>query len=160
MHVSKAMRVPVGPTATNITRLDEVERITELTSLRIPESLKFRDQQFVHSSICPFGNPPRTILWAMRYHRLGELPRKHHIAFRKPDGGLYAEQLYSTEGFSGPMSTLYHINLPTEVTSWEDAGSVKPVFIEEGPLHPRHLKTMRAPAQGDAVTGRKCLMGN
>lgn len=96
----------------------------------------------------------------MRYHALGELPRKHHIAFRKPDGGLYAEQLFSTEGFSGPMSTMYHINLPTQVSSWEDAGSVKPTYLDDEPLRHRHLKTKRMAPKGCAVTGRACLMGN
>lgn len=96
----------------------------------------------------------------MRYHCLGELPRKHHIAFRKPDGGLYAEQLFSTAGFSGPMSTLYHINLPTEVSGWEDHGSIRPTYLEDDALRHRHLKTMRMPARGNAVTGRVPLMGN
>jgi homogentisate 1,2-dioxygenase len=95
-----------------------------------------------------------------RYHTLGQLPRKHHIAFRRPDGGLYAEELFGTEGFSGPMSTLYHINLPTEVTSWEDHGSIKPVYLDDEPLRHRHLKTRSVPARGNAVTGRVCLMGN
>ena len=25
------------------------------------------------------------------YHHLGSIPRKRHIVFRRPDGGLYAE---------------------------------------------------------------------
>lgn len=95
-----------------------------------------------------------------RYVHLGELPRKHHIQFRKPDGGLYAEQLFSTRGFSGPMSTLYHINLPTEVASWEDRGSVRPVYLDDEPLRHRHLKTRLLEPRGDAVSGRIVLMGN
>ena len=31
------------------------------------------------------------------YHTLGRIPRKRHIAFRKPDGGLYHEQLVGIE---------------------------------------------------------------
>ncbi|MBI3721207.1 MAG: homogentisate 1,2-dioxygenase [Fimbriimonas ginsengisoli] len=95
-----------------------------------------------------------------RYHRLGKLPRKHHIQFRKPDGGLYAEELFSTIGFSGPMSTMYHINLPTEVSSWEDRGSVRPHYLEEEPLRHRHLVTGRMKPCGDAISGRIPLMGN
>ena len=49
------------------------------------------------------------------YHTLGSIPRKRHIAFRKPDGGLYAEQLVGNEGFTGPSSLLYHIYPPTTV---------------------------------------------
>ena len=33
------------------------------------------------------------------YHKLGSIPHKRHTQFRKPDGGLYSEQLFSTEGF-------------------------------------------------------------
>jgi homogentisate 1,2-dioxygenase len=96
----------------------------------------------------------------MRYVRLGELPKKHHIQFRKPDGGLYTEQLFSTHGFSSVMSTLYHINQPTEVGGWEDLGSIAPKYLEDEPLRHRHLKTRLGKPEGDAVTGRKCLMGN
>jgi homogentisate 1,2-dioxygenase len=95
-----------------------------------------------------------------RYHALGELPRKHHIQFRKPDGGLYAEELFSTRGFSGPMSTLYYIHPPTEVSGWEDRGSVRPVYLEDEPLRHRHLKTRPMEPCGDAISGRVALMGN
>ncbi len=35
------------------------------------------------------------------YHRLGQIPPKRHTQFRKPDGTLYYEELFGTEGFSG-----------------------------------------------------------
>lgn len=95
-----------------------------------------------------------------RYVRLGELPHKHHIQFRKPDGGLYTEQLFSTRGFSGPMSTMYHIHMPTEVSAWEAGPSVAPTFLEDEPLRHRHLKTAQIPPRGDLITGRITLMGN
>lgn len=95
-----------------------------------------------------------------RYVRLGTLPQKHHIQFRKPDGGLYTEQLFSTRGFSGPMSTLYHVHQPTEVSSFEDRGSVAPVYLPEEPLRHRHLKTQRMKPCGDFVSGRIDLLGN
>lgn len=95
-----------------------------------------------------------------RYVAHGQLPAKKHIQFRKPDGGLYAEQLFSTIGFDGPMSTLYHINLPTAVAGWEDLGSVKVEYLDDEPLRHRHLKTGRMMPHGNAVTGRIPLMGN
>jgi len=95
-----------------------------------------------------------------RYVSLGELPHKHHTQFRKPDGGLYTEQLFSTRGFSGPMSTLYHVHQPTDVLSFEDRGSVAPTYLEDEPLRHRHLKTAQMKPRGDAVTGRVPLMGN
>lgn len=96
----------------------------------------------------------------MRYVRLGQVPQKRHTQFRKPDGGLYAEQLFSTRGFSGPMSLMYHINLPTEVVSWEDAGPAKPEYVEDEPLRHRHLRTGKMAPKGDAISGRIPMMGN
>lgn len=95
-----------------------------------------------------------------RYHRLGHLPESRHIAFRKPDGSFYPEQLFSTRGFSGPMTLMHHVNLPTEVMGWEDEGDVTPKLLDAEPLRHRHLRTTRMPAHGDAITGRVCLMGN
>lgn len=95
-----------------------------------------------------------------RYVRLGNLPERRHIQFRKPDGGLYAEQLFGTRGFSGPMSLMYHINLPTEVKSWEDKGSAAVTYLEDEPLRHRHLKTSRMKPSGDAIWGRVPLLGN
>lgn len=96
----------------------------------------------------------------IRYVSLGKLPAKKHIQFRQPNGELYAEELLGTIGFDGPMSTLYHVNLPTEVSAWDDLGSVKPVYIDDEPLRHRHLKTERLAAAGDAISGRHPLMGN
>ncbi len=96
----------------------------------------------------------------IRYHRLGALPAKKHIRFEKPEGGLYTEQLFSTRGFDGPMSTLYHIHQPTEVGAWEDMGPAAPEFLKDEPLRHRHLKTARMEPRGCAITGRVPLMGN
>ena len=95
-----------------------------------------------------------------RYVRLGKLPRKKHIQFRQPDGSLYAEQMFSTRGFDGPLSTMYHINLPTECKAWEDKGPCEPSYLKAEPLRHRHLKTSGIEPHGDAVTGRVPLMGN
>ena len=40
------------------------------------------------------------------YVRAGKLPPKRHIQFRRPDGGLYAEELFSTKGFESVYSLL------------------------------------------------------
>ena len=42
------------------------------------------------------------------YRSVGEVPRKRHTQFRRPDGGLYAEELMGQEGFSSDSSLLYH----------------------------------------------------
>ena len=47
------------------------------------------------------------------YRRVGEVPRKRHARFPRPDGGLYAEELMGEEGFSSSSSLLYHRHSPT-----------------------------------------------
>src|SRR3954466_11275723 len=52
---------------------------------------------------------------APSYHRLGDVPRKRHVAHRAPDGSLYNEEVVGLEGFSGRYSILYHRFAPTRV---------------------------------------------
>ena len=49
------------------------------------------------------------------YHKLGDFPQKRYTQFEKPNGGLYYEQLFGTEGFHGHSSLLYHVHRPTQV---------------------------------------------
>ncbi|WP_086662987.1 homogentisate 1,2-dioxygenase [Lentzea kentuckyensis] len=97
------------------------------------------------------------------YRQVGEIPRKRHTQFRKPDGGLYAEELMGVEGFSADSALLYHRYLPTAIVNAEtvkdERGSVSPNL----PLKPRHFKTTDltwASDDVDAVTGRRKLFGN
>ena len=53
------------------------------------------------------------------YHALGKIPPKRHTQFRKPDGGLYSEELPGEESFSGVESLLYHQYPPTRVSKIE-----------------------------------------
>ena len=94
------------------------------------------------------------------YHQLGQLPPKRHIQFRRPDGALYSEEVFGTEGFVGPTSTLYHLHPPTQVTGWKALYSTKVEYVETNTMRMRHLKTMRKPPQGDPITGRAVLFGN
>jgi len=55
------------------------------------------------------------------YVRMGQVPPKRHIQFRRPDGGLYAEEVLGTEGFSGIQSILYHYYPPTRVKEFHTA---------------------------------------
>ena len=48
------------------------------------------------------------------YVRQGQIPSKRHIAFKKPNGELYREELFSTHGFSNIYSNKYHHNMPTK----------------------------------------------
>ena len=93
------------------------------------------------------------------YTKLGNLPSKRHIQFRRPDGGLYAEEVFGTEGFVGPTSTLYHINPPTQVIGWKPLYSTKAQYVERDTMRMRHVKSMPMKAKGDPVTGRTEFFG-
>ena len=47
------------------------------------------------------------------YRRSGEIPPKRHTQHRRPDGGLYYEELMGEEGFSSDSSLLYHRGVPS-----------------------------------------------
>ncbi|HKU66208.1 MAG TPA: homogentisate 1,2-dioxygenase [Candidatus Baltobacteraceae bacterium] len=94
------------------------------------------------------------------YVRAGHLPAKRHIQFRKPDGGLYAEELFSTKGFESVYSLLYHLRPPTatlDVRAWDRPAVV---LQPNEPLRNRHFKTAQVPTSGDAIDSRTPLLGN
>lgn len=94
----------------------------------------------------------------MIYIKLGKIPPKRHIQFRKPDNTLYFEELISTIGFNSIYSNVYHINHPSKIS--RVAGTQK-LIIEEAEyfLKPYHFHTDFLPA-GDFVSGRKTLLFN
>jgi homogentisate 1,2-dioxygenase len=94
------------------------------------------------------------------YHRMGELPPKRHIQFRKPDGKLYREEVMGLEGFSGIQSILYHHYLPPRVDRIEVLGPTSAQYAEYGPLRHRAFATADAPEGGDPVSARRVLLGN
>lgn len=94
------------------------------------------------------------------YYRLGEIPHKRHTQFRKPEGGLYREEVMGLEGFSGVQSILYHHYLPPRVAEVEELGSVKVEYTDFGPLRHRAFRTAEMPRGGDPVAARRVLLGN
>jgi homogentisate 1,2-dioxygenase len=95
------------------------------------------------------------------YRVVGDVPAKRHTQFRRPDGGLYAEELMGAEGFSGPSALLYHREPPTAIVAAEawtpPAASLEP----NRPLLPRHFRTHKLDAgPADVVNGRQVLLGN
>ncbi len=94
------------------------------------------------------------------YVKRGDIPKKRHTQFRKPDGSLYAEQVFGTEGFSGISSILYHHNLPTQVEEYAYIGDLKPEVLDFEPLRHRHLKTGNLIPSGDPISGRVPLLVN
>ncbi|HLE15591.1 MAG TPA: homogentisate 1,2-dioxygenase [Anaerolineales bacterium] len=94
------------------------------------------------------------------YHKLGRVPHKRHTQFRKPDGGLYREEVMGLEGFSGIQSILYHHFLPPRVEQVEDLGSAAVEYAGFGPLQHRAFRSADLPAGGDPVSARRVLLGN
>lgn len=93
------------------------------------------------------------------YRRVGQIPPKRHIQFRRDDGGLFAEELMGTDGFAAESALLYHQNPPTALLAAEPAGGDEPLTAPE-PLLPRHFRTHDLPVGEDLVTGRSVLAGN
>jgi homogentisate 1,2-dioxygenase len=94
------------------------------------------------------------------YIREGSLPPKRHIQFRRPDGGLYAEELFSTKGFESVYSLLYHERPPTatlEVKPWKRP---RVILLPNDPLRSRHFKTAQIGNGKDAIDARTAILGN
>ncbi len=99
------------------------------------------------------------------YRSVGDLPPKRHTQHRRPDGGLYSEELMGEEGFSSDSALLYHRGIPAavrEVRSWELPD--QSLFANQ-PLIPRHLKLHELVTGNDwktldPVCGRRLVLGN
>lgn len=94
------------------------------------------------------------------YHKAGEIPHKRHTQFRKPNGDLYAEQLFSTEGFSNDYSLLYHTYAPTLITKCEKAINVMPEVAEEKMLKHRSFDGFKIAPKKDYLESRKAVLVN
>jgi homogentisate 1,2-dioxygenase len=94
------------------------------------------------------------------YHTLGKIPRKRHIVFKKPGGGIYAEELVGHEGFTGTSALMYHIHPPTTVKSVRRVCEIRYEADPDKTLHHRHFLTSRAKKGGSATLGRIPLLFN
>jgi homogentisate 1,2-dioxygenase len=96
---------------------------------------------------------------------VGDIPPKRHTQHRRPDGGLYAEELMGEEGFFSDSSLLYHREIPSamvDVRTWDLPDQT---LQPNRPLKPRHLKLHDLVADNewkrlDPVTGRRLVLGN
>jgi homogentisate 1,2-dioxygenase len=94
------------------------------------------------------------------YQQLGSVPRKRHTVFRKPGGGLYAEELMGHEGFVGTSSLLYHIHPPTTVKAARKLRELKWEEDDDTSLRHRHFLTSRVKQHGSATLDRVPLLFN
>ncbi len=96
----------------------------------------------------------------MHYHTLGQVPLKRHTQFRQPDGSLYHEELFSTEGFSDLYSLLYHCNAPTQIMQVGEPFSIAPRTVHDKQLKHRCLKGFSIQPEDDYLKSRKPVLVN
>lgn len=94
------------------------------------------------------------------YHKLGSIPHKRHTQFRKPNGELYSEQLFSTEGFSSDSSLLYHTHPPTQIIKTDTPYNVAPEVAEEKMLKHRSFQGFKIKPEKEYLSSRKPILVN
>jgi homogentisate 1,2-dioxygenase len=96
------------------------------------------------------------------YRSVGNVPRKRHTQHRRPDGGLYAEELVGIEGFHHDSALLYHRHLPTAIVGAVAETEVDAALTPNLPLLPAHYRThgLETRERPDAITGRRVLLAN
>jgi homogentisate 1,2-dioxygenase len=94
------------------------------------------------------------------YHKLGVTPRKRHTQFHKPDGSLFSEQLFSTEGFSSEYSLLYHYSPPTQIIRTEPGICVAPHSVNDGVLSHRSFDGFSVQPEKDYLKSRIPVLFN
>lgn len=94
------------------------------------------------------------------YYSLGEIPHKRHTQFRRPDGKLYSEQLFSTEGFSNEYTLLYHIHPPTTIIRTEEPTDVSPRKATDNILKHRSFMGFRTQPEPEYLASRKIALFN
>ena len=96
----------------------------------------------------------------MFYVQRGQVPPKRHTQFRKPDGTLYAEELFGVEGFTGRASLLYHHTPPTRTNRIEKVRDISLETWSDAPHRHYLVNTKNVEPNGDAVSGRVPLFFN
>lgn len=96
------------------------------------------------------------------YIRRGDLPAKHHIAFRGGDGALRWEECLTRQGFDGLYSILYHQFRPHEHRAVDLSHGRPEVRLADGAgLKKRHFLTQNLAAPtGPAVDAHQPLLHN
>lgn len=94
------------------------------------------------------------------YRQVGKIPHKRHTVFRQPNGKLYHEELFGTEGFAGVSSLVYHLYPPTIVKSMGEPYSVRPEIAIEDNLQNRSYLGFDITAEEDYIKSRKVLFAN
>jgi len=97
----------------------------------------------------------------MYFHRLGDLPKKRHVTFRKPGGELYREHLFGLEGFSGPQSLAYKLDLPSATREIRQVMGAEPELNSQAnSLTYRHFRSSLISKSESSLVRRLPLMFN
>ena len=95
-----------------------------------------------------------------QYHTLGQIPHKRHTQFRKPDGSLYAEELFSTHGFSNVYSLIYHLHPPTLVKEVGESFSREPKISHQRFLKSHSFLGFNIKSEDDYILSKKAVLVN
>jgi homogentisate 1,2-dioxygenase len=91
---------------------------------------------------------------------MGKIPHKRHTQFRKPDGGLYYEQLFGTIGFDGMYCNMYHVHRPTQVKEIKGQHSVAPKIAKANNIQSYRFKGFQLAPEKDYLDSRKTILTN
>ena len=94
------------------------------------------------------------------YHKLGKIPPKRHTQFEKPEGGLYYEQLFGTEGFHGFASLLYHVHRPTQVKDIAAPIDLTPIAALDKHVKAQMLRGFDVKPTADFLDSRTIVLFN
>jgi homogentisate 1,2-dioxygenase len=94
------------------------------------------------------------------YHKLGNIPAKRHVVYKKPSGDYYYEQLFGTVGFDGMSSNLYHEQRPTQVKAILKQYSVAPKIAKANNIQSYRLRGFEVPPTADFLESRKVVLTN
>jgi len=94
------------------------------------------------------------------YHTLGKIPPKRHTVMKKPDAGIYYEQLFGTVGFDGMSSLLYHLHRPTMVKDLLESIDLTPKIAVHKNIKSRRLIGFDVAPEDDFLDSRKALLIN
>src|ERR1017187_9236771 len=96
----------------------------------------------------------------MHYFKAGQIPHKRHTVFRQPDGKLYSEELFSTEGFSSDYSILYHVFPPTRIKEIGKSWDISPKLALKDNMQHRSYITFKINPTKDYLKSRLPLLVN
>ena len=91
---------------------------------------------------------------------MGSVPPKRHTIHEKPEGGIYYEQLFGTEGFHGLSSLLYHTHRPTMISSYGETIDLKPKAAIENNIKSRMLEGFNIKSKDDFLKARTPVLFN